>query len=300
MLSVVAVIIAGAFTACSDDESGDLQMQENVVRLTDVGIMPYTDRSGKVFAHEEDAKGWYGPMKVRFVAGDVIHAQLTFSNNETLYADATLRKDGKWAIDPNPEQAEGVKLVKTLFFYDEKEDRYADGSAFQKAWQKCFFFDGYTNPFNYPDCLLQRTLTSSSDGEVSFEGDLSVSVQLQHMNAMVVVDRIDNRTGKEIAAITAYNFWGESQPEDEGSQEIYPLLRAGDAETPWLSTVASSSNTLNQFKVILSDNHEIILPVEKPDWDTSELEGLAPERKGLYYVLLVIDNDPAACRATIR
>lgn len=293
-----SMALALTLPACSDDNDAP-EAEQNNVKITFMDIMPYTDREGNVFTAEGDAQGWYGDMKVKFVEGDVVHAQLTFSNDENIYTNAILQKGGKWTIENNREQEEGVKLVRTIFLFDGKKDLYGDAKSLNAAWWACRFSDNYTNPFNYPDGLVQRALVSQ--GQIFMFDDLSAAIKLQHNNAMIIVDRIDNRTSKDITAITAYNFWGKGNPEDEESQEYYNLHRAGDNGTLWMSTVASGSgNSLDEFKVVLSDNQEIMVPIEKPEWDTSEIESWIPLKETLYYVSITIDSDPSACRATVR
>ena len=297
VLLIATFAIAGGLTSCSSEDH-EPEETINKVRLEQATIIPYSDRTGREFNPQADAAGCYGPVKVKFVAGDHLHAKLTFGNGEISYTNVTLGNDGKWVFSPVPTPADGVKLVRTTFLYDEKDDLYDNEASISTAWDNSIFCDSYTNPFNYPDFLVQR---SKANGDITFEDDWSVSIQLMHMNAILMIDRIDNRTGKEISSITAYNFWGAAQPEDDNNQEFYEMTLINGEETAWITTFSSTSgNTLNQLKIRFLDNEEVIIPVEKPQWDKSESYGAEINWPYIYNVSLEIGANPADCRAIVR
>jgi len=69
--------IAGVLASCSNEDN-EPEETTNKVCLKQATIIPYTDRTGLEFNPKTDAAGCYGPVKVKFVAGDHLHAKLTF------------------------------------------------------------------------------------------------------------------------------------------------------------------------------------------------------------------------------
>lgn len=299
-----------------DPEHPDPDADKNLVRVASATIEPYRTPDGKPFAPEKDTyvlHGFYGPLKLKFVPGDVLHLSVHVpadGGEQTAngYSSVVMQGDGSWKPVNATDWPAGTRPEYMLCFYDGRQEHYTDVPVWIRAAVSCMNrFTDMVNPLSYPDILLERRYEDADDPFVKPVEGLTYELEMDHYNAMLMVDNIDNRTGSDVTSITAYNYYGRPSITAETPDielEYYPMERPFLFLGPWLTTlpVASNEDSLNELRVTLKDGTVLSVPVEgtftTPQGE--QLYGMKPAVRTLYPATLTLDRDPAKCKVEFR
>lgn len=299
-----------------DPDRPDADADKNLVRVASATINPYRTPDGKPFVPEKDTyvlHGFYGPLKLKFVPGDVLHLSVLVPTDggeqpASGYSSAVMQADGSWKPVNGTDWPAGTRPDHMLCFYDGRQEHYTDMRSWNRAAVSCLArFEDMVNPLSYPDILTERRYEDADDPLVEPVEGLTYELEMEHNNAMLMVDRIDNRTGSDVTSITAYNYYGRASitaqtPDNE--LEYYPMECPFLILGPWLTTlpVNSSEDSLNELRVTLKDGTVLSVPVggsfTSPQGEL--LYGMSPAVRTLYPATLTLDRDPEKCKVEFR
>jgi len=201
--------VLAACTPDNDDDPGKTGKPITITALRTEILAPGANT--RAFTTEPDEKGYTpGGVKVKFVAGDVLHliAGMRNSSDNTYsdcqFANATLGSDGRTWIFDSPlvfTQGSGLQFA---VLYDGKDTRFTEYNydnknednlfyAFQKASWPSDFDPNASGPFSdaHFDVLAAGEILGFSSVTVSSDGTLSL--QLDHTSSLVRISGISNQ-----------------------------------------------------------------------------------------------------------